>query len=105
MGCVNKYRAKRTKADGMMFHSQREAERWQQLRLLEKAGLISNLQRQVSYECWVNGQRVCKWIADFVYNDTHKVKIVEDSKGPKTPEYKLKRKLMKACHGIDILET
>lgn len=102
---MTKYRAKRTELDGMQFDSKREAERWQQLKLLEKAGIVKNLQRQVTYECWVNSRLICKYRADYVYDDAEKGHVIEDAKGFRTPVYRMKRKLVEACHGINILET
>jgi hypothetical protein len=71
---------------------------------MEQAGTIADLERQIRYVFEVNGVRVCAYIADFRYRFKGSV-VVEDCKGFRTPEYKLKRKLMMACHGIDILET
>jgi len=80
--------------------------------LLEKEGLISNLEREVKYvlaPSVVIGKRKkpeFRYFADFVYTETKSgVKIVEDCKGVRTPVYVIKRHLMKSVHGIDILET
>jgi len=100
-----KYGNKRTEVDGFTFDSKAEAARWQQLTLLQRAGEIRNLQRQVSYPIVVNGVKVCTYCADFVYEDARGNRITEDTKGVKTPAYNLKKKLMKAVHGIDILES
>jgi len=103
---MNKYKAKRTTVDGITFASQGEARRYQELKLLERAGAISYLERQQRYPLAVNGQAICDYVADFVYFDPVRQKwIVEDFKGVRTPEYRLKAKLMRACHGITILET
>ena len=72
--------------------------------LLQKARVISELERQVTYPLAVNDILICKYVADFRYVE-NRVVVVEDSKGVRTPEYRLKRKLMKAIHGIDIRET
>lgn len=69
-----------------------------------KAGLISNLRLQVPYQITVNGMKVCKYVADFVYEDKG-VEIVEDVKGMKTPIYNLKKKLMKAVFGVVVSEV
>jgi hypothetical protein len=100
----NKFRAQKTVVDGLKFDSKREAKRWCELKLMERAGTIADLERQIRYVFEVNGVRVCAYIADFRYRLNGSV-VVEDCKGFRTPEYKLKRKLMMACHGIDILET
>jgi hypothetical protein len=103
---MSKYRARKTTVDGVTFDSMGEARRYQELRLLERAGEISDLCRQVPYALNVNGVHVCDYVADFTYVVRWSgVKAVEDFKGFRTAEYRLKRKLMRACHGIEILET
>jgi hypothetical protein len=100
----SKYGNVKTTVDGIVFHSKREAARWGQLRLLEKAGVVRDLTRQVRIRIEIAGMKVCDYIADFVYwEDGHK--IVEDCKGFQTDVYKLKKKLLRAAHGITIRET
>ena len=108
----NKFNAVKTEIDGVVFHSRKEAARFSQLKLYEKGGLITDLRLQVPYELIpklvINGktERAIKYVADFVYYDTvHKVEIVEDVKGMITDVFKLKYKLMKLQHGIDIKIT
>lgn len=108
----NKFNAIKTTIDGITFHSKKESVRYTQLKLYEKGGLISDLRLQVSYELIpklvINGktERAIKYVSDFVYYDTvYKCEICEDSKGFKTDVYKLKYRLMKLIHGIDIKET
>lgn len=86
------------------FASQREEKRYGELVLRQKAKQISELKCQVPFSLDVNGFHVCKYIADFTYVENGKP-VVEDSKGYKTQTYKLKKKLLKACLGITILET
>lgn len=99
-----KYGNKKTIIDGIKFDSKREAQRYGALQLMLKAGLISNLRLQVPYQITVNGMKVCKYVADFVYEDKG-IEIVEDVKGMKTPIYNLKKKLMKAVFGVVISEV
>lgn len=103
---TNKYGARKTTFMGIKFDSQWEAERWGELTAMEKAGYIVDLERQISYEIMVNDQKICKYVADFRYNkvDDHGnlEEVVEDAKGVETSEFKLKKKLMKAVHGIEI---
>jgi len=81
--------------------------------MLEKAGVISNLEEQVTFELIPKQvdaegkciERACKYIADFVYTDESGQRVVEDSKGYRLPEYIIKRKLMLFVHGIRVLET
>jgi hypothetical protein len=107
-----KYNNKITELDGIKFHSRKESMRYGQLKLYEKGGLITDLRLQVSYELIpklvINGktERAIKYIADFVYFDTvHKVEVVEDVKGMITDIFKLKYRLMKMIHNIDIKIT
>jgi hypothetical protein len=91
--------------DGIKFASKSEANRYQELKLLARIGKIEELQLQPRWDCDVKGVFVCAYIADFVYWDNEKEEeVVEDVKGFKTPEYRLKKRLMFACHGIEIQE-
>jgi len=101
---VRKYKSEPQTIDGKKFDSKKEARRYRELLLLQRAGKISGLRCQVSFTLVVNEVHICRYIADFVYFEDGK-KIVEDVKGFLTKEYKLKRKLMKAVHGIIIRET
>jgi hypothetical protein len=101
---ASKYRAVPTEVDGIKFPSKKEATRWQQLRLLERAGQISQLTRQVPYDLFVNGKKVCRYVSDFNYYEGDQL-VVEDSKGMPTPTYRLKKKLMDAVYNIQIRET
>lgn len=106
-----KYGNRKISVNGFVFDSKREAKRFSELLLLLKAGEISNLQRQVKFELVpsqkVNGkviERPVHYIADFVYQEGDKT-IVEDTKGFKTKDYIIKRKLMLYKHGIQIREV
>jgi hypothetical protein len=108
---MSKYNSRKVKADGMIFDSRREFLRWNELVLLQKAGKISNLQRQVKFELIPSQkaegkvvERQCSYTADFVYEQDGKV-IVEDTKGFKTKDYIIKRKLMLWLRGIRIVEV
>lgn len=106
---MNKYGAKKIKdpATGYVFDSKREFIRWCELRLLERAGKLIWLKRQVKYELIPkqDGERACNYVADFVYCDTNGNIVVEDCKGFRTEGYKIKRKLMLWVHGIRVKET
>ena len=108
----SKYGNKKTNNKGVLFDSGRESRRYSTLLLMQKAGEISNLERQVAFELipkqrLSNGkcERSCKYILDFRYTDKDDFVVHNDSKGKRTPEYIIKRKLMKFIHGIEILET
>jgi len=102
----NKYFAKKTLAFGLKFDSKWESERWGQLKAMEKAGVVTELERQVRYTLSINDIKICDYVADFRYlqqgEDGLSKLIVEDAKGVLTPEFKLKKKMMKAIHNIDI---
>ena len=105
-----KYRNRKTIVDGIEFDSQKEATRWAELKLLERAGKIFELQRQVPFVLIPKQVRDGKTVerpvvykADFVYRENDE-DVVEDVKGVKTKEYILKRKLMLWQYGIRIKE-
>lgn len=106
----NKYHAKKTTIDGIEFDSAKEAKRYTKLRALEEAGKIQSLRLQVpfelvpSFECDGVKYRGMKYVADFVYYRDGK-QIVEDCKGVKTAEYKLKKKLMAYINHVNIEES
>jgi len=109
----SKYRAQPVFVDGIRFDSKREAKRWQELKLLERAGEISDLERQVSIDLLGrdgpiltdSGKRVRRYVADFRYFD-HKLgaHVIEDAKGFPTAEYKIKRAIL-AAMGVEIKEV
>ena len=110
----SKYHAKKIEWNGERFDSKKEFIRYQELLLLQRAGKISNLERQVKIPLLPsqkdeNGkviERAVTYIADFVYFDIEQNKtIVEDTKGFKTPEYILKRKMMLYINHIMIREV
>lgn len=101
----NKFGATKTTVDGIEFDSKAEAKRYGELRLLEKAGRIRNLERQVRYDLEINGVKLGFYKADFRYWDQgSSQQIVEDVKGVRTPVFALKAKLMKALHRVEIVE-
>ncbi len=103
----NKYGAK--KSGG--YDSIKEHRRANELKLMQRAGIISNLREQVKYVLIPTQrdaagnllEKECSYYADFVYERDGKT-VVEDTKGMRTPEYKIKRKLMLHVHGISIVE-
>lgn len=104
---ATKYHNVPTVVDGIRFDSKKEAHRWSELKLLQRAGQISDLRRQVRHDLVVNGIKICAYVADFTYTDeaAHRP-VVEDVKGGiRTREYILKKKLMRACLGIEITEV
>lgn len=125
----SKYNNQKVSIDGYKFDSEKEASRYCQLKLLLRAGKISDLQLQKEYELipaqyeevptkefYTRGERkgqcktkrICvekatKYLADFVYTENGKT-VVEDTKGVRTDTYKIKRKLMLWRYGIKIEE-
>lgn len=101
----SKYRNVRVvTSDGQKFDSKREWARYATLEWMQKAGEIWDLKRQVKYRIEIAGIRICDYVADFVYQ-TKAGQVVEDSKGFRTPIYRLKKKLMKAIHNIEVYES
>lgn len=120
------YNIKTRASDGTVLDSVKEARRYEQLLILQRAGKITELQRQVRYELipaqyetyeryaesgkrLKDGHRLVErkveYVADFVYTNVETGEnIVEDTKGMKTKDYIIKRKLMYAVHGIRIKE-
>lgn len=117
----NKYSNQKVTIDGETFDSKKEAKRYCELKLLERAGEIRHLRRQEKfllipsqYEEVVDAkgkpkqkciERECVYIADFVYQDARTGELVaEDTKGVRTKEYIIKRKLMLYNNRIKIKE-
>lgn len=101
----NKYRNRKITINGITFDSLKEANRYNELKILEKKGLITDLKMQMSFILIPKqeGEREVKYIADFVYKTNGEI-VVEDTKGFRTKEYIIKRKLMLYVHGIKIKE-
>lgn len=124
---TNKYNAKKVSVDGIEFDSKKEAKRYQELLLLQKAGEIYMLERQKVYELLpaqrepdtvgkrggvIKGkliERAVEYVADFVYTDKNGKTVVEDVKGFREggayAVFVLKRKLMLYRYGIKIIEV
>ncbi len=109
---ANKYQAQKCEFNGEKFDSRKELQRYLELRLLERSGQITGLKRQVKFEL-IPAQkdqkgkcleRAVTYIADFVYQDENGRTVVEDTKGIKTKEYVIKRKLLLWRYGIRIEE-
>lgn len=122
----SKYGAEKVAIDGIKFDSKKEANRYRELKILEKIGEITNLQMQVKYVLIpaqrepdtvgkrggiIKGkliEREVSYIADFVYTDVNGNRVVEDVKGYRGGGayeiFKIKRKLMLYVHGIKIIE-
>lgn len=118
---MSKYHSRKITRDGVTYDSVHEYNRWCELQLLERAGKISKLKRQIPYtlipaqhETTLDTktgkpkrkciERACTYIADFTYWEDDKF-IVEDAKGMKTDVYKIKKKLMLFVYGIQIRES
>lgn len=114
----SKFGNKKTVLDGVEHASQKQGLRWVLLRQMERDGKIWNLEREKEYRLEVNGKLVCKYVADHVYEEAVPPKhdgatgfyrtVVEDVKSPitrKNRAYRIKLKLMRAIHNIDIREV
>ena len=122
MAGTSKYHARKITTPEGSFDSRKEYRRWKELCLLQRGGAISDLRRQITYplipeqrEPDTTGprggvrrgkmlERPVEYVADFVYQKDGQT-VVEDSKGVRTPDYIIKRKLMLYVHGVRILET
>lgn len=96
-----------TDATGAVHDSTKEYRRWCELQLREKAGEISQLRRQVPFALVVNGELIARYVADAVYVDGAAT-IVEDCKSPQTRKleaFRMKVRLMQACHGLQVREV
>lgn len=103
----SKFKNQRTVVDNIEFASKREATRYQDLKAMLHAGLISGLTLQPRYPLIVNDIKVAHYVGDFQYFENG-AKIVEDVKAPylrKNMYYRLKKKLVRAIYGIEIRET
>lgn len=101
----SKYGNSETEVDGIKFDSKKEAKRYRELLLMQKAGEIGLIRRQVEYELNPGGTHSLKYLADFEYYILATgEKVTEDVKGYRTREYKKKKRLMKKVHGIVIKE-
>lgn len=109
----SKHRNKKSELDGIIFDSKKEAARYQELKLLERAGEIADLQLQVVFDLApavvLDGRKkpAIRYLSDFTYLEGG-IQVVEDVKSDATrmhPVYRIKKHLMKAVHGIDIRET
>ncbi|WP_296763742.1 DUF1064 domain-containing protein [Sediminimonas sp.] len=109
---ANKYGATKVTRGGITFDSKREADRYDQLLMLERGGVITHLQRQV----WIDligadgaplksdSGRVLHYLADFTYRDDDGRRVVEDSKGISTRVFKLKKAMLRA-QGVEVVEV
>lgn len=108
----NKFNAIKTMIGDLRFDSKKEAQCWTYLKARERAGEIHSLERQVKYPLFAWSEwmfagpkavKLCTYIADFRYYDNKRnAWIVADAKGVKTALFRLKAKLMKANHGIEV---
>ncbi len=102
----NKYGNRKVTLRGHVFDSQREATRYQELKLLQRGGAISRLELQPVYHLLVNDRHVGDYRADFRYIDRRSMQVVvEDVKGYRTPVYRLKKKLVEAIYDVTIQEV
>ena len=115
---ISKYNNKITEVNGRKFASKREAKRYEELLLLEQAGIIRDLKCQIAYELQPSYKqdnktiRAIQYIADFVYKEKIKSdvcdmweEVIEDCKGYRTDIYKIKKKMFEYKYGVKIKET
>ena len=103
----SKYGNKPATCDGITFASRKEKKRYWDLKMLALAGEITELELQPEYKMEHNGKLICSYVADFRYQQDGKL-VVEDVKSAATAVnriYRLKKKMMRIFHDIDVLET
>jgi hypothetical protein len=106
-GMISKHLNQKVQMDGYTFDSKREANRYMELKMLEKMGQLRELIIHPRFELVVNGVNVCSYVADFEYRpnwQSESGRIVEDAKGKRTRDYILKKKLMAAIYNITVEE-
>lgn len=102
----SKYNAVRCEEDGHRFDSLKERERYRELKSLRREKKIRALKVHWKIPIVVRGETICTYIADFAYTDLERGQhVIEDVKGVRTAVYRLKKKLVKATLGIEIVET
>jgi hypothetical protein len=99
----NKYNNKTITVDGVFYHSTNEYRRECELKNQQRAGIIKDLERQITFSFDVDGVHICNYILDFRYTISERDIVVhEDFKGAITDVFRIKSNLMKACYGIDV---
>ena len=107
----NKYGAKKVVVDGLKFDSKREAARWERLCGYEQRGLITNLERQVTYvlapSVKIEGEKrarpALRLKVDFRYVDENGKTVLEDAKGVADTAFRIRQHLMKSVHNLDVV--
>lgn len=101
---MTKYRNSPVTIDGEHYDSKREMLYHMDLKNLQRAGQISNLKRQPKFRCEIGGVKICDYIADFEYVEKGRRRVVDvkSTVTAKLPVFRLKQKLMRAIHGIDV---
>ena len=111
---MTKYRNKPCSVGAEKYRSHRERDRHQTLLLMQKAGRIAGLTREVPFVLAPavkilgepRARPALRYVADFCYSDARSgIVVVEDAKGMQTPAYRIKKHLMKTVHGIDVVEA
>jgi hypothetical protein len=102
---ATKYGNRRVTEDGIPFDSLAELRRYRELRMLEAAGVIAGLEVHPRYPLVVNGVKVGSYEADFRYVTPEGETVIEDVKGVRTSTYKLKKRLVEALYGIQVVEV
>ena len=100
----NKFNAVRTEVDGIIFDSKKEARRYSELKIFEREGYLQDLKRQQTFKMEVNGVKITTYRADFTYIKDGKLRVEDVKSEPtaKKSDFRMKVKLMRACHGIEV---
>jgi len=104
---ATKYHNRKTTYKGIQFDSQKEENRYRELELLELAGLIRSIELQPRYDFIINGKKLKHYYkADFRYEEVAtRTVIIEDVKGFRTKDYRLKKELVEVLYSVEIIEV
>lgn len=101
----SKYGNKKTRYNGRVYDSKKEANRAMEIDLMIRSGDVKSVEVQPSFPIVVNGKKICTYKADFKITYSDGDVVIEDVKGMRTDVYKIKKRLVEALYGINILET
>jgi hypothetical protein len=103
----SKYGNRKTESHGIVFHSKAEAERYEDLMTMQRAGVIRDLELQPKFRVVINDVWICNYSADFAYFDAEREeRVVEDVKGGQsTAVFRLKKRLVEAMFSVEIREV
>lgn len=100
----SKYRSTPVTIDGIVFASKHEGRVYEELKIMQRVGEVKAFRRQIPFVVKINDKDMCKYYCDFLVQFADGHVEVWDAKGYRTKEYRLKKKLVEAQHGVKIIE-